>query len=283
MASLAQPPQGWVEKFRRNGFVVVPSIVSEAEIAALAPIFADLFDRRAGRSEGAQRDMLGSDEDSSPVVQPEIIDPSNYSAELRRSRLRSRAAELARELLGQSAVPSFEHAIMKPPGSERSTPWHQDEAFRPDGSLDYEQLSIWVPLQDVDQDNGCMRYVPGSHLGAVLDHRPAGGDPRLHALEYANEAFEPTDAVACPLRVGGAVIHHGRTLHGAFGNSGADPRYAYVMAFRIPAAEDARRHDFPWQRRPDTAPLRRRRSWLRRGGVVVDAYRRARRRLERRS
>ncbi len=52
-----------IDAFHRHGFVVVPQMSDAAEVAKLTRIFDRMFPARVGRSEGAQYDILGHDED----------------------------------------------------------------------------------------------------------------------------------------------------------------------------------------------------------------------------
>ncbi len=64
--------------------------------------------------------------------------------------------------------------------------------------LDYHAIGAWTPMQDVDETNGCVWFLPGSHLGPVLTHRHWGHDPAVHILELA----EPLDTqAALPIRM----------------------------------------------------------------------------------
>ena len=85
-------------------------------------------------------------------------------------------------------IESWGHIIFKPPRHGGETPWHQDEAYW-DTNLAYHAVGAWVPLDDVDVDNGCLWFQPGSHRGDVLQHRHLGDDPRVHILEVV----EPID------------------------------------------------------------------------------------------
>ena len=59
------------------------------------------------------------------------------------------------------------------------TPWHQDEAYW-DPAMHHEAISVWMPLQPATIDNGCMQFVPGSHLDGVHEHRLI--NPESHGL-----------------------------------------------------------------------------------------------------
>jgi len=167
---------------------------------------------RAGFNEGAQFDLLRGDEGATENNLLQIMNPVNYAPELRDTLFRANALAIAQQLLGEQATPFFEHAIFKPAGRGAATPWHQDEAYRPEPDYVYRELSIWMPLQDVSVENGCMQFVPGTNRGDVLIHRSANNDPNTHALECCGN-FDRTKAVACPLPSGGCTVHDGRTLH----------------------------------------------------------------------
>lgn len=264
-----------VSQFRRDGFLRLPQITSAEEVDHLRSTLKRLFDEKAGWDEGAQFDLVASDEDESTDL-TQILQPVNYAPELRDTQYRVNALAIARQLLGEDATPSFEHSILKGPQRGSETPWHQDEAYRAADAFDYEQISIWMPLQDTAADQGCMQYIPGSHRGGIREHRRVNDDPKVHSIETVPSEFDASTAVACPLPAGGAVIHSGRTIHSAGPNRTTDPRLAYILAFELPPKPASEPRNFHWNEGRESADLQRRRAWLRRGGIVVEAARRVR-------
>jgi ectoine hydroxylase-related dioxygenase (phytanoyl-CoA dioxygenase family) len=261
-----------ITRFREDGFVVLDAIAPPEEVLQLRQIFDRLFDEAAGWKKGAQFDLAGTDDGKGPARLPQLLNPVEFAPELRETRFRANALAIATQLLGDGTEPWFEHAILKPPQYGAATPWHQDEAHRNDPGTDYEQISIWMPLQEATQANGCMRYVAGSHLGAVLEHRSPNNDPRITALECIG-SFRAELAVNCPLPPGGAAIHHCRTLHGAGPNQSDQPRRAYILAFRGPVRANPEFFGYPWNGEKRTAAQDRRTSWENRGGAVGRAAR----------
>ena len=264
-----------VNRFEQDGFLQLLDFCNPAELRKVRLIIDDLFRRGVGRSEGAQYDMLGHDDDPNSQAQPTLINPHHFSAELRSLDCRTRAARIARELLGPKATPSFEHVILKPAGRGGATPWHQDEAYRADPNFAYRQVSFWIPLQPATEQNGCMQFIPGSNRGDLLTHRSPENDPRVHALECAAD-FATASAVACPMDMGGATVHHGRTLHFAGPNLSTEPRYAYIMAFEVPPVPLRNKRSFAWNDEKLAAHLKRRREWRLRGGIFIEASRKFR-------
>ena len=262
-----------IAQFRADGFLALPSITTPAEVAQLRGIFDRLFAEGAGWNKGAQFDLAGTDESQRPAL-PQILNPVEFAPELRATQFRQNALAIARQLLGADAEPWFEHAILKPPRYGAATPWHQDEAHRDDPGVTYEQLSVWLPLQEATVANGCMRFIARSHLGPVLPHHSPGDDPRVTALECVG-GFAPADAIPCPLPAGGATIHHCRTLHAAGPNGSDLPRRAYILAFRSAVRPDTAFRGYPWNGEKHTAAQARHTAWQNRGGPLGRASRAA--------
>lgn len=218
-----------VRRFRQEGFLSIERFAPTTEINAVAPIYDRLFQTRAGWGEGNYFDMGEPDgAEAHDYTAPQLLQLSRYAPELRTLPVFQRSCALARQVLGPKAKLDLDHGIYKPAGSTAPTPWHQDEAFW-DGRYDHDGLSIWIPLQPVNELSGCMHFVPKSHRGEVMRHRTIGGDPRVHGLEVAD--FKPPFAQACPLPLGGATLHHARTLHYSAPNRSAAGRRAYILVF----------------------------------------------------
>jgi hypothetical protein len=258
-----------VQRFRDDGFLVVPEPCDSTELAGIRALLRALLARRAGRDEGNQLDMLGLDHETEEGLQPQLLKPSLYAPVLLRTGHFARARAMACQLLGADARFSFDHAILKPAGKVAATPWHQDEAHGFDPDFRHEQVSIWMPLQDVSEENGCMRYVPGSHRGPLLPHRSPGGDARVHALECEPGSFDASSGAAQPVVAGACILHGGRTLHAALANRSAGDRLAYVLVFRAPPVPRREPARFAWLEGKRTASLERGLRWRHRGGFLV--------------
>jgi ectoine hydroxylase-related dioxygenase (phytanoyl-CoA dioxygenase family) len=121
--------------------------------------------------------------------------------------------------------------------------WHQDQAYWID-TPDKRTATCWLAIDDATIENGCMRFVPGSHLEPALrPHRPLTGT-RETSHTLLTDVDESVDRVRfAPIRRGDITVHNERVLHGSGGNRTAGWRRAYVVAFRAAAtiAEERRR------------------------------------------
>ena len=239
--------------FRRDGFLLVEGLSSDEEIASLRVLFDRMFSERRGWDAGDLFDMIGPDSPEQELALPQLLRPSQYEPLLRQTKLAASARSIAEQILGPNLVNDLEHAISKPPFNGAATPWHQDDAFHRKGSGVPESISIWMPLQDVTVENGCMRYIRGSNHGPLYPHRSPRNDPRIHGLETISPP-DLTNCVAIPMRAGDAVIHLSRTLHSAGVNTSDQPRRAYVLGYSVRTRRDRiLTRDYPWNLEKQTA------------------------------
>ena len=263
-----------IEQFAEAGFVVVRQITDDSTLQRIRGRILDLFAARTGREEGALFDFAGTDLEGEAMRLPQLLDVRTYAPELMATTYFENASAIARQLLGCEARLVADHALFKPALSGASTPWHQDDAFRAD-PYEHQEISIWLALQKTDHSNGCLAFVPGSHKQPILPHRTPDGDGRVHALECV-EGWSQADIIECPLSAGDCTIHTNRTLHGAGPNGSGEPRYGYVLVFGTPPKKLSSPPFRPWLANKQELRFKRRRAWLRRGGLVVHCWRRAR-------
>lgn len=247
-----------IEFFWQNGFLAVEQISSPEEIAIMRAAYDKIFAARAGRDEGNQFDLAGTDEDGREAALPQILNPAKYAPELKDTLAEANARAISAQLLARAGDVSkmnggVAHAILKPARVGAATPWHQDEAYwNPD--FQYQSLSVWMPLQPATRENGCMEFIPGSQLWNVRPHQPINNDPRIHGLEIDSEAdIDYSRAVACPLPAGGCTLHLSRTLHYTGPNHSDIPRRALIMGFSLPIQPFAGERRFYWNEIKTTA------------------------------
>jgi ectoine hydroxylase-related dioxygenase (phytanoyl-CoA dioxygenase family) len=163
----------------------------------------------------------------------QIIVPEVRLPELRRTAFWRNGRLLAAMFLGveASALRGWGHMIRKPPHVGEALPWHQDEANW-DPAFEYTALGCWMPLDAATPENGCMSFIPGSHLGDVREHRHVGNDPTVHAL--VTDDVDSRLAVAVPVNAGAAVFHDCRIFHSSSPNMSAHARRAYANEWQLP-------------------------------------------------
>lgn len=238
--------------FHLNGYLSITTpVTDETELEWMREVYDRMFTERAGHDVGDQFDLAGVDEEGKEASLPQILNPAKYAPELTTGKYLDTIREISRQLFGPEVDVSIAHAIFKPAGHGAPTPWHQDEAYW-DPAWQNQNASIWMPLQEASVENGCLWFVPRSHEWQIVEHRPIGGDVRVHGLEMVDLNLVK-DAVACPLPAGGITIHRNRTAHYAGANTSNIPRRALILGTGLPSHPYPGTRSFPWNEIKQTA------------------------------
>ncbi len=131
----------------------------------------------------------------------------------------------------------------KAPGHNQPTPPHQDGYYF---NLDpCEAVTLWFALDEVDEENGCVRYARGSHRGGLLPHGRTQTLGFSQGLLDRGPCEDPETMVACLAQPGDLLAHHALTIHWADGNQSAirDRRALGFIYYSAAAREDRVRHE----------------------------------------
>ncbi len=119
----------------------------------------------------------------------------------------------AEELLQQPALGINLQYFNKPPGSSRPTPPHQDGFYFKLSPP--HALTMWLALDSVDEGNGCVRYLPGSHREGLRQHITTETLGFSQGIPNYPTAEERKKEVAITAEPGDLLIHHALTVHRA--------------------------------------------------------------------
>jgi phytanoyl-CoA hydroxylase len=122
----------------------------------------------------------------------------------------------------------------KPAREGSVTPWHQDNGFQ--HYAPPESLMIWLALDDVDEENGCVVFARGSQRLGTVAHRPSG------VLGFSQTVTEPPDPARFPevnavMRRGSVSLHDCNMFHRSGPNRSVRPRRALAVNFRTTRAQ----------------------------------------------
>jgi len=162
-----------------------------------------------------------------------VHDPWRKSAVLR--ELAEQLGRLTCEALAIPELVLFHDHLLFKPSDGVDMDWHQDFSYlpldRPDG------LTLWVALDDITTENGCLYYLYGSH---VLGERRArwgmtGDDDPRASLPPMDVSPDET-GVAAVTKAGCAIAHHGNLWHRSPANRSGRPRRSWALSFVSPEA-----------------------------------------------
>ena len=122
---------------------------------------------------------------------------------------------------------------IKDVGSRSFVSWHQDTRYW--GLSSDQVVTAWLALSPATIESGCMKVMPGSHVGDVLAHQDRYHDDNL--LTRGQEISADLDenaAVHMPLAAGEMSLHNYRLAHASGPNRSTDRRIGLSMHFMPP-------------------------------------------------
>ncbi|MGM9509348.1 phytanoyl-CoA dioxygenase family protein [Larkinella sp. GY13] len=201
------------EAFRRDGYVFLPGFLSPAEVGELNEQVKNFI---SGEVPAMPRELVFYEDKNDPATLKQLIDMQKYNAYFDVMLNNSKFKQIAEFLLDDVAIPKTLEYFNKPPKIGKPTPPHQDNYYfmlKPT-----EAVTMWLALEDVDAENGCVRYVTGSHRNGI---RPHGRTQTLGFSQGITDFWTEDDqaqAVAFPAKPGDLLIHHSMTIHWAEAN-----------------------------------------------------------------
>ncbi len=121
----------------------------------------------------------------------------------------------------------------KAPRSEATVPWHQDAYYWP--LVPHRTVSIWLAFEDVDDENGAMKVIPGTHRAGLLKHAQSKSAKNVLNFELENGIYNEKDAFSLILKAGQVSIHDDAMVHGSPANS--SDRWRTGLAIRYSSTE----------------------------------------------
>ncbi len=134
----------------------------------------------------------------------------------------------ASQLLGGPIRFWHDQLFCKPAFHGGVVAWHQDYSYWT-RTTPLAHLTCWIGLDDADEQNGCLHYIPGSHRWPDLPITGLTSEMESIRSVLTPEQIEAFRPVAVPLKKGECTFHHARTIHGSYANLTERPRRATVI------------------------------------------------------
>lgn len=214
-----------ISHYWEHGWVVVPGVFSRDRVARVAGIASQVGHAELGSDPATP---MTADVSPGGALAPRKIDwafPKH--PEFRALVLDNCLQELITGLIGQAGYLVRDQVFLKPPRFGSEKPWHQDQPHLQVTPLD-DAIGAWIALDDAGEDNGCLRYIDGSHRGPALDHAPMPGARHNAIPDPAQASSVDWSRERCAIvPAGGVAFHHPLILHSSRPNTSQRPRRAY--------------------------------------------------------
>jgi ectoine hydroxylase-related dioxygenase (phytanoyl-CoA dioxygenase family) len=202
------------ERFARDGCIFPIPVLTASEAARAAEAYVDF-------------EAQGKIRDDRPGLKLHCVFRWAYDIVAHPAVL-----DVVEQLIGPDILVFGSRPWNKHPNDRRYVAWHQDNSYY--GLDPQDEVAMWVALTPSTPENGCVRFVPGSHRWGDQVHEIVGNP--LNRLTRGQEitTIDESRAVDAVLQAGEASFHHERTAHGSKGN-GSDQRRLGIQVNYIPA------------------------------------------------
>jgi ectoine hydroxylase-related dioxygenase (phytanoyl-CoA dioxygenase family) len=208
------------EFYRENGYLHARGVFESAEVdemrAALARILADV----EGTANDANHRWSAAQKET---VLKGFHNVQYHDAAFTRAAAAPRMVELLTQLIGPNVQLHHTKMLVKPPEKGAPFPMHQDYPYFPHER--HTVVAASVHLDDTNDENGCLRVIPGSHRLGPLE--PTG---------ESNDLDTPLeDGTPMPAAAGDVLFFNYLTIHGSGTNTSAGTRRNVLFQYRDPA------------------------------------------------
>lgn len=238
-----------IQTFHENGYHVAEDVFPNEILQQVIDEISQVVDERARQAfeDGEIRDIYEdadfehrlallnaqSKQIASSMWNSNLVMPSFFHL-MRTPKL----LDIVEQLVGPEIIASSVYRLRpKVPSHDQSAvPWHQDSGyFEPycDQSL---VLTVWLPLVDATEENGCLWVKPRGHLSKqVVPHRQREGKPYLEIPDDVLNDMPGDDPVCVPVKKGGCLMLTNLLPHGSYENRTDMVRWSMDLRYQSAA------------------------------------------------
>lgn len=138
--------------------------------------------------------------------------------------------DMVEELLGPNFALWNSSLFAKPARVGSKTPWHQDGEYWPIRPL--ATCSVWIAVDESTVENGCLKFLPGSHQARRLYAHHTNASKGLSLpLELDSDEFDESEAVDIELEAGQISLHDVFLIHSSEPNRSNLPRRGLTLRY----------------------------------------------------
>ena len=138
--------------------------------------------------------------------------------------------DMVEQILGSNIALWNSSFFAKPAHQGKKTPWHQDGEYWPITPL--ATCTVWIALDDATINNGCLKFLPGSHKDKRLEsHHLNNSDDIALPLELDHHHIDESKAEFIELEAGQISLHDVFLMHASEANRSSQSRRGMTLRF----------------------------------------------------
>ncbi len=220
-------------QFDEQGYVVLRQIVAAERLAALRRQIEIWIEESRGHAgnygetpDGKARFDLEVGHSAAQPKLRRVANPADVSEDFQGVLWDGPVPDAVAELIGPDV--KFHHCKLniKLPGMGARVDYHQDHPYDPHSNDDV--VTSLIPLDTMNEENGCLRVVPGSHKERYSLYR---GDRFVGKVSDEEAAQLERRSRPIEAQAGDVCFMHTWTMHGSPANRSAAPRRLLICDY----------------------------------------------------
>lgn len=184
-----------IESFNERGFLSGIEIFNNSAIQDIRDYFDKLL-----------QNTVASGNDSYSISTAHLKHKKVYDL-----LLNEKVVSIVGDLLGENIIGWGSHFFCKLPGDVKRISWHQDASYWPFSHTN--TVSCWLAIDDTTIENGCMKFIPGSHRFGLIDYEMSKNEEKNVLNQTVHKAENYGDPLTIELNAGQISIHSDLLLH----------------------------------------------------------------------
>jgi ectoine hydroxylase-related dioxygenase (phytanoyl-CoA dioxygenase family) len=206
-----------IANYQKHGYLIIPGLLSAAEIAELKKETAAIFRGDRGHIDGMV--PVDADEPDSEVLKKYVAIhfPHKISDVIHKYLFHKGIVNVLTRIVSPNMKAIQSMLFVKAPGKAGQS-WHQDEYYIP--TRDQSLVGAWIAIDNATVENGCLWIIPG-RPGYIM--RRVKNDSSEYAdVDTVDVSPFKKDMIPVEVQSGSVVFFNGYTLHSSLRNKTSD-------------------------------------------------------------
>lgn len=210
-----------VEGFNRDGYIAPLNLLSSDEIDGVRAYFDNLLDEVVNAEDKRNSYSINAYHMVCAGIWDLVVD--------------DRILDYVEDLVGPDIVCWGTQVFCKLPGDPKEIPLHQDALYWP--FTPKQSVTLWLAIDDVDDENAAMTFAPGSHRLGVLPHVEMPLDGTRVLKRGVTDPEQYTGRYVNAMPAGSFSLHDDLLLHGSPANHSSRRRAALTIRYAAASVE----------------------------------------------
>ena len=213
-----------IKHYRQQGFVVLEGFLDATELQHWRRVTEEAMRLRLA---GSELNNQADPEAFYAQVFTQCLNLRDLHPEMMALIAHPVIGRIAGQLAGVEGIRVWQDQALVKPAYGNHTALHFDDPFW--SFYSHDSVSLWVALDDATLANGCLWYLPGTHLEARYELVPI--TQNVGDIFKTYPQWKKIAAVPAPCPAGSVIFHNGLIAHGAGINMTPKPRRAMTGAY----------------------------------------------------